>query len=392
MVRGTKTFQYFKRKTKSLTKPIKLFVKHRLGWLGAAIIIPYRGFGNNQQLIVNGYVTEDKGLEKPEKRRNNWQNMLAMIKRYSSDEIPGAEVTIEIDGKKHKAISEETGLFKSSFSMDIGSHYTNTVWIPYIASVWSDMTGEDKEVSVHGEILVPGKDVEYAVISDIDDTILISHATQTLRKLKLMLWRNSRTRKPFPGVAEFYRALHTGSDGKKSNPFFYVSSSEWNLYDLLEDFCDYNEFPKGVFLLRELKVDILKFWKSGGGDHQHKFRKIKMLFQTYPDLSFILIGDNGQHDPEIYSKVVAEYPDRVKAIYIRAIKKVGKDERITGILEKVKKMDIPMILVRDTVEAARHAAKNGYISNADIEAIIMDAKEDKKSKSNRLMEHERDDS
>jgi phosphatidate phosphatase APP1 len=378
MDRAPKTFRYFKKITTSVYKRIKLFVKYRLGWLGVPVIIPYHGYGNSKQLLVSGYVTEDKGMAKPDEKHTMWENMLAMIKRYSSDEIPGARVEVRVDGARQEVITGDTGLFKISFDSVSLTPTMNSEWIPYVATLHSDITGEERAVSTRGEILVPGEDTEFGVVSDVDDTILISHATQTLRKLRLMLWRNSRTRKPFPGVAAFYRALHVGKDGKRSNPFFYVSSSEWNLYDLLEDFCIHNGFPKGVFLLRELHVSIFKFWKSGGGDHQHKYRKIKRLFETYPQMSFILIGDDGQHDPEIYSQISSEYPDRIRAIYIRVVTKKSRDNRLNEILHQLNKLNVPMILAQDTVEAAKHAVVSGLISAGSVDSIVLDAREDLK--------------
>ncbi|WP_299577019.1 phosphatase domain-containing protein [uncultured Sunxiuqinia sp.] len=376
MVKAPKTFRYFKKITKSVYKRIKLFVKYRLGWLRVPIIIPYHGYGDGETLLVSGYVTEDKGMAKPDEKHTRWENLLAMIKRYSSDEIPGALVTIDVDGQRQEATTGDTGLFKVRFDTVALSSKKKSEWIPYVATLHSDITEDDRQVRTRGEILIPGADCEFAVVSDVDDTILVSHATQALRKLWLMLWRNSRTRKPFPGVAAFYRALHVGRDGKQFNPFFYVSSSEWNLYDLLEDFCIYNSFPKGVFLLRELKVNILKFWKSGGGDHQHKYRKIKALFDTYPGMSFILIGDNGQHDPEIYSQIAKEYPSRIRAIYIRVVRKKGRYRRLSEIKARLELLHVPMILAHDTVEAARHAIENKLIA-ADSEAgIVLDAEED----------------
>ena len=378
MVKTPKTFRYFKKITRSAYKRIKLFVKHRLGWLGVPIIVPYHGYGNGKQLLVSGYVTEDKGIAKPEERHTRWENLLAMIKRYSSDEIPGASVDIRVNGARQEVTTGDTGLFKVRFDSVSAASGTTSEWIPYVATLHSDITGEDREVSTRGEILIPGSNSEFGVISDVDDTILVSHATQTLRKLWLMLWRNSRTRKPFPGVAAFYRALHVGRDGKQSNPFFYVSSSEWNLYDLLEDFCIHNRFPKGVFLLREMKVNVLKFWKSGGGDHQHKYRKIKTLFDTYPKMPFILIGDNGQHDPEIYSQIAEEYPNRILAIYIRVVREKGKYRRLGEIKERLELLGVPMILARDTVEAAHHAIKLNLIAADSEAAVALDAQKDLK--------------
>jgi phosphatidate phosphatase APP1 len=367
-----KTLQYLEKKNKSLYRKIKLGIKHKFGWLGVPKIIPYRGFGSAENVFITGYLTEDKGLEKPEENNSTWENILAMIKRYSSDEIPGALVEVSLNGEKQQVKTEETGLFRANFS---GSFIQKeeAQWISYSVKLKAQL---ENELVAGGEILIPGTATDFGVISDVDDTIIVSHATQTLRKLRLMLFHNSRTRKPFPGVDAFYRALYEGFEGGQSNPFFYVSSSEWNLYDLIEDFCSHNKLPKGVFMLRELKANILKFWKSGGGDHQHKFRKIKTLFEIYPNMSFVLIGDNGQRDPEIYSRIAHEYPDRVKAIYIRTVRKSWKEKRIREMTQELQKVNIQIMFVKDTVEAAYHAAGEKLISSASIEIIRQDAEKD----------------
>ncbi len=219
---------------------------------------------------------------------------------------------------------------------------------------------------------MPGDDAKFGVISDIDDTIMVSHSTQTLRKLRLMLIRNSRTRKPFPGVEEFYNALHKGYDGTNANPFFYISSSEWNLYDLIDDFCTYNNFPKGVFLLREINPGFLKLWKQGGGNHEHKFNKIMRIFNTFPQMSFVLVGDNGQHDPVIYSKVAQIYPERIKAIYIRTVKRY-KNDKMKSIIAEMENINVRMIFTPDTINAAQHAQSKNLIAEGAVKNIVVNS-------------------
>src|SRR5690606_32076573 len=131
------------------------------------------------------------------------------------------------------------------------------------------------------------------------------------------LFNNAHTRLPFAGVSEFYRALQSGRNGKRNNPFFYVSSSPWNLYDLLIDFLDLNNIPEGPLLLRDFGLDHNK---AGSSDHMgHKFKEIENILTTYPHLNFILIGDSGQDDPVIYKEVVKKYPNRILVIYIRDV-------------------------------------------------------------------------
>lgn len=369
-------FKHLKKKHKSVFRKIKVIIKHWFGWLGVPLVVAYRGFGNDHVLFLKGHVTEDKGLAKPETWNSRWQNALSMIKRYSGDVIPHAKVYVEAEGQMTTLVTDENGLYETRLIHETVLPKGPTKWIGYSVRLQQKLAENDSKILARGEILIPGSDARFGVVSDIDDTILISHSTQTLRKLSLMLLHNSRTRKPFPGVDAFYQALYKGPDGKQFNPFFYVSSSEWNLYDLLDDFCNYNRLPKGVFLLRELKTDILKFWKSGRGNHHHKLDKIKLLFQTYPELPFVLIGDSGQHDPEIYASVAMEYPERVKAIYIRDVTSSRRDEEIKEITRKLQQLGIPMLLAHDTVRISHHAVQSNLISRESVGTIIEDARND----------------
>jgi len=376
MLNHTRIFNHLKKKHKSIFRKIKVTLKHKLGWLGVPLIVAYRGFGNGNVLFLKGHVTEDKGLAKPETWNSRWRNALSMIKRYSSDEIPRAKVFIEVEGQMQTLVTDENGLFEARLVQKTPLVNGPSKWIGYSVRLQQKLSGNDTKTLARGEILIPGVDAQFGVVSDIDDTILISHSTKTLRKLSLMLLHNSRTRKPFPGVDAFYQALHKGPDGTQFNPFFYVSSSEWNLYDLLDDFCAYNRLPKGVFLLRELKANVFRLRKSGGGNHLHKLDTIRLLFQTYPELPFVLIGDSGQRDPEIYASVAMEYPGRVKAIYIRNVTRFRRDHEIKKIIGKLDRIGVPLLLARDTVQVSSHAAGSELISKESINEIIRDAEND----------------
>jgi phosphatidate phosphatase APP1 len=215
------------------------------------------------------------------------------------------------------------------------------------------------------------------VVSDIDDTVMVSHSTDALKKLRLMLFKNARTRVPFEGVAAFYRALRKGRNGQKNfSPVFYVSSSEWNLYDLLVDFFDFRNIPRGPLLLRELEHSIFHFWKWGKGNHDHKLEKIRFLFSFFEDMNFVLIGDSGQHDPEIYLQVVREWPRRVKAVYIRCIGKSKKNHRTIRIAREMNQLNVPLLLIGNTGEAASHALMNGYIDASSMPDIARQLEED----------------
>src|SRR5690606_8679197 len=142
-----------------------------------------------------------------------------------------------------------------------------------------------------GELLKPFES-KLGIISDIDDTFLISHSNSFFKKLYVMLLKNINNRKIFDDVVEHYRHLSVhGQDSREaSNSFFYVSSSEWNLYGFINDVAEMHNLPKAVIKLKKIKTGISDFLFTGRGSHDHKFNKIKDIISFYPGLQYVLLG------------------------------------------------------------------------------------------------------
>ncbi len=359
----------------------KLFgaVKKKLGWLTTPVIVPYLGYGHTTQLYFKGRVIEDSGLAQPEGDDSIWENMLAMLKRFASAGIPEVKIKAFYNGQTHAAITNENGFFEFNIARPPQSEATEQ-W----EKVPLELEMEYKNQQIHqhavAEILI-AEGSQYGVISDIDDTILISHSTDIAKKLRLMLLKNAVTRLPFEGVKSFYRALSKGtSDTQICNPIFYVSSSEWNLYDLLATFCQHQNIPRGPFLLREVRINFTRMWKSGGGNHGHKIEKIRHILSFHPDKEFILIGDSGQQDAELYGQIALECEGRIKSIYIRDVRN-SRHNAVDEIARTLAERGVEMMLVKDTEEAALHAAKKGYIAMEELPMIADDKYADQHAKS-----------
>ena len=156
-----------------------------------------------------------------------------------------------------------------------------------------------------------------------------------------------------------------------------MSSSPWNLYDLLVDFFRIQGIPKGPILLRDFSLTAKLF--SSEGHHTHKLAMIRKVLDVNPQLPFVLIGDSGQQDPEIYSQVVRENPGRIRAIYIRDVSEDQRDEAVRELIRTTEAFNVPMLLVADTVAAAEHAASLGLIDPDTIPEIRADRRADKET-------------
>ena len=154
-----------------------------------------------------------------------------------------------------------------------------------------------------------------------------------------------------------------------------MSSSPWNLYDLLIDFFRIQGIPKGPILLRDLGLSATQLGASS--HHEHKLAMIQRVMAVNPQLPFVLIGDSGQQDPEIYSQVVRDNPGRIRAIYIRDVTvQDRRDEAIRELIRTTEAFEVPMLLVSNTVAAAEHAASLGLIDPDTLPEIRADRKAD----------------
>ncbi len=238
-----------------------------------------------------------------------------------------------------------------------------------------DSRGEDGQtVRVKAEVMVPPRTARFGIISDIDDTVLWTNVTNKLNMALMLARSNAHTRKPFKGVAAFYRALREGAGGADDNPVFYVSSSPWHLFGPLVQFLRIQAIPLGPLLLRELSVrQLLKLGEHGA----LKLDKIELILSYYPDMQFVLIGDSGEQDPEIYAELVRRHPQSVRVIYIRNVDPdPARIEALDRLIEQVGANGIELVLAPDSVAAASHAASLGLIGAERLSSVRLDRKED----------------
>lgn len=355
---------------------VKLFLKMRYGWLGPVSILPYVGHGTPREFHLLGRVLEEREIPLGSVEDSALRNLRTMIRRFLSAEVPGARVRVRFEGRERVVVADDEGFIDVSIRPTEPLPEDRAWHAAEMELLWPKARGQNG-FRTEGCVLVPPskqRDGAFGVVSDLDDTVVRTEATNLLRMARMVLFSNAHTRLPFEGVAAFYRALRRGADGDGDNPVFYVSTGPWNLYDLLENFLEIQELPKGPIFLKDWGgvKDLLK-----GMDHRrHKLEVIRDIFDTHPTLSFVLIGDSGQQDAETYGQLAREYPGRVLAIYIRGVSRKERDVTVRGMYEEMRSLGVPMLLVKDTVEAAGHAASEGFIGSDALDEIRTDREGD----------------
>ncbi len=316
-------------------------------------IVPYRGYGTRDELSLRGRVLVQR-QEHADDDESTWENVLDMYRRFASEELPGVRVHARLGEQVQETLTDEEGYFDTRFEPD------GAAFAPgWHAVEFTLLEPIDETVNAHGEALVPPDDASFAVISDIDDTVLQTHATSLLRMARTTLLNRAEDRLPFPGVAAFYQALQAGPSGGEANPIFYLSSSPWNLYDLLVEFMALNDIPKGPLILQDYGFDDGKRLKLSHAEH--KLVHIRELLDLYPALPFVLIGDSGEHDPELYAQIIEEYPGRIRAVYIRDVSDEPRDGAVQALAQQAAVRGVDLVLTPDSAVAAAHAAKIGLI-------------------------------
>lgn len=336
-------------------------------------IVPYRGYAGATRVLVQGRVQEAKGIPPASAADSVWRNLFNTYKRIDAGPLPHARVRISVGGVVREVDADDEGFIRTWIDLSAPLPMT-APWQPADMRLVSPVPAGHPAVQATAQVRVPTGTPAFGVISDLDDTVIQSRITSFLQAVRTVMLGNARTRLPFPGVAAFYRALEQGGDGARLNPIFYVSSSPWNIHDLVADFMDIQRIPRGPITLRDWDVVLSALTSSRLGNFKEPV--IREVLDLYPTLPFILIGDNSQKDPEIYRAILGRYPGRILAIYIRNVDaNPERSASVQALAKEVLAAGSTLVLADDTYAAAQHAAEQGWITKESLPAI----KEEKKA-------------
>lgn len=188
---------------------------------------------------------------------------------------------------------------------DRAARHQEGSWLPF--EVVSRIIGGRKR---GGRVqLIPPRGL--SVISDLDDTIKISGV---LDKEELLANTFLKEFRPVPEMSDTFRTW-----AEKGAVFHYVSASPWQLYPPLADFMSREGFPSGSFTLRSFRIKDRTFFNIFASPEETKIPVIESIVSGYPDRRFILVGDSGEKDPEVYGEIARSHPDQVVRIFIRDV-------------------------------------------------------------------------
>lgn len=316
----------------------------------------YRGYVNEQELVVFGHLLKSWAPDRYRMDRRGIKHAVAIFHIFRVSPLKNVKVKLKFKNKVVVTKTHDDGYFRFNVPF---SEELHSGWHTYEVSAQMDDTNHG--IVETGEILKPYES-KFAIISDIDDTFLISYSNSFFKKLYVMLLKNINKRKIFDDVVDHYRQLSiAGQDSEKaSNSFFYVSSSEWNLFGFINEFVEMHQLPKAVIKLKKIKTGISDFLFTGRGSHDHKFEKIKDIISFYPNLKYVLLGDDSQKDADIYERICKIFPENVKAVYIRQTSKVKKKD-IVKVMKNLESLDVSTCYFKHSEKAIKHSKATGII-------------------------------
>ena len=348
-----------------------------------AVVRPYVGYRNAHRLVL---VARALRMGEPRWERSRTVHKLAaMFAQFASHEVPDLSVKLEFAGKDRDPlsvtqVSDGDGYVR--FDVDFPAS-----WDPADDPVWEvarlHWRNRNGPQAVDAYVLSPGRNGKLAVISDIDDTIIETGAGSLAKNWRRVLAQMPSEREAVPGAADLYARLGGGSVGDKfpaaRRPFFYVSSSPWNLFDYLVAFQKQHGLPQGPLLLRDW--DFNRATLGHHGHAAHKGEAIRHLTEFYPDLRFALIGDDTQADALAFAAAVAAHPGRIVAVLVRQAPGAGISAEEQAALDAISAAGVPLWHGPSFAVGADFLDQVGFTTGGETASIVAAIDDAKASKS-----------
>ena len=277
-------------------------------------------YGDTRAVLTEGRVLEKKSLKKASVEDSRLRNLKRNLKRFHNEEAKNVSFRLWFEtpssdmdnqpGNEQWALwetkTDSEGYFR--LQMTLPEQY-EAGWQP----IYADVQGN---LSRGRGLIVPQKNI-VGLISDLDDTILVSEVLSKRRLLSNTFLKNPLQRKTFPGAAEVYANVAAHNPVPDAAPIFYLSASPRQLHGAISEFLEHHQFPQGVVITKRVSDDLSS--EPLFDQFAYKTKKIEEIFERLPHVRFILAGDDGEKDPEIYDHIRRTYPDRVMAVWIREV-------------------------------------------------------------------------
>ncbi len=259
-------------------------------------VIPFTGYGTTGWVRVLGRVVLRKPGAPPTDRFTSvrgWRSFLSIP-------VSGAPVDVKVGGTRTTIRSDRGGVLDASIPAKLA---------PGWGAVSLVIAGDE----VDAPVFVVDDGVRFGILSDVDDTVMVTALPRPLLAAWNTFVLDEHARRPVAGMAVLYTRLRQEHPG---SPVIYLSTGAWNVVPTLTRFLGRNAYPKGALLLTDWGPTHDRWFRNGP---EHKATSLERLAREFPAVSWLLIGDDGQHDERIYGDFAAAHPQNVTAVAIRRL-------------------------------------------------------------------------
>jgi phosphatidate phosphatase APP1 len=261
------------------------------------IVLPYSGYGGDGWIRVLCrvlLVRPGLDLRKPTRAIRGWRS-------FTSIAIGGAAVTVSVDDQSFTVHADRGGVVDVDVPVALA---------PGLRSITLQVEGG---VAVEAPVHVAHPDARIGLVSDIDDTVMVTALPRPLVAAWNTFVLDEHARQPVPGMAVLYERIVRENP---SCPVVYLSTGAWNVAPTLDRFLTRHLYPEGTLLLTDWGPTHDRFFRSG---RDHKRASLERLAREFPSIRWILVGDDGQHDEELYRDFAHAHPENVAAVAIRQL-------------------------------------------------------------------------
>jgi len=263
-------------------------------------VVPFAGYGGKGWVRVLGRVLILPPTTR--RRRQRGEHPTARGWRaFAGIPVGRAEVSVTVNGRTHEIRADRGGVIDVKIEADLA---------PGWRTVDVSVEGSDP---VEARVFVVDESARFGIVCDIDDTVMVT----ALPRPFLAAWNSfvvhQHARQPVPGMAVLLDRITRENPGC---PLVYLSTGAWNIAPTLTRFMERHMFPVGSMLLTDWGPTHDRWFRSG---REHKNTNLRRLAEEFPDVRWLLIGDDGQHDDEIYTRFTTEHPSNVAGVAIRRL-------------------------------------------------------------------------
>ncbi len=263
-------------------------------------VVPFTGYGGSGWVRVLGRVVLRRREDGSKVSADRFVSIRGW-RSFTSVHVADAEVTVTIGRTKRSIHSDRGGVLDARIEAKLP---------PGWHAIRLSIEGGD---TVEAQVFVVADDVDFGLVSDIDDTVMVT----ALPRPFLAAWNtfvlDEHARTPVAGMAVLYERLVRAHPGI---PVIYLSTGAWNVVPTLSRFLSRNLYPRGTLLLTDWGPTHDRWFRSGP---DHKRTQLARLAAEFPRVRWLLVGDDGQHDPQLYGEFAEAHPGNVAAVAIRQL-------------------------------------------------------------------------